>query len=135
MFDPEELNSKINQSFKNQEKVEAEAQGLEKKLLENYEFKKSMIPERKWGQPFDPSNLTMTAKFIIEKHQPAVASYLGFNSGYHSRQEEIEKAREEAAASMAKKIAALQDQNQRAKELREYRQRNNLNLTTGFPNF
>ena len=38
MFDPEELNSKINQSFKNQEKVEAEAQGLEKKLLENYEF-------------------------------------------------------------------------------------------------
>ena len=29
MFDPEELNSKINQSFKNQEKVEAEAQELE----------------------------------------------------------------------------------------------------------
>ena len=45
MFDPEELNSKINQSFKNQEKVEAEAQGLEKKLLENYEFKKSMIQD------------------------------------------------------------------------------------------
>ena len=135
MFDPEELNSKINQSFKNQEKVEAEAQGLENKLLENYEFKKSMIPERKWGQPFDPSKLTMTAKFIIEKHQPAVASYLGFNSGYHSRQQEIEAAREEAAASMAKKIAALQDQNQKAKELREYRQRNNLNLTTGLPNF
>ena len=52
-----------------------------------------MIPQRKWGQPFDPSKLTMTAKFIIEKHQPAVASYLGFNSGYDSRQEEIEKAR------------------------------------------
>ena len=134
MYDPEELNSKIAQSFKKQEQVEAEAKQLENKLLENYEFKKSMIPERKWGQPFDPSKLTMTAKFIIEKHQPAVASYLGFNSGYHSRQQEIEAAREEAA-SMAKKIAALQDQNQRAKELREYRQRNNLNLTTGLPNF
>ena len=24
-----------------------------------------MIPERKWGQPFEPSKLTMTAKFII----------------------------------------------------------------------
>ena len=94
-----------------------------------------MIPERKWGQPFDPSKLTMTAKFIIEKHQPAVASYLGFNSGYHSRQEEIEKAREEASASMAKKIATLQQQNEQAKNIREYRQRNNLNLTTGFPNF
>ena len=115
MFDPEELNSKINQSFNNQQKVEDEAVGLENKLLENYEFKKSMLPTRKWGQPFDPSKLTMTAKFIIEKHQPAVASYLGFNSGYHSRQEEIEKAREEAAASMAKKIATLQQQNEEQK--------------------
>ena len=41
--------------------------------------------------------LTMTAKFIIKKHQPAVASYLGFYSDYHSRQEEIEIAREEAS--------------------------------------
>ena len=38
MFDPEEVNPKINQSFSNQEKVEAEAQGPENKLLENYEF-------------------------------------------------------------------------------------------------
>ena len=66
MFDPEELNSKINQSFKNQEKVEAEAQGLENKLLENYEFKKSMIPERKWGQPFDPRKLTITANLSLK---------------------------------------------------------------------
>ena len=135
MFDPEELNSKINQSFNNQQKVEDEAVGLENKLLENYEFKKSMLPTRKWGQPFDPSKLTMTAKFIIEKHQPAVASYLGFNSGYHSRQEEIAKAREEASASMAKKIATLQQQNEEQKRLREYRLRNNLNVGTGFPNF
>ena len=41
MFDPEELNHKISQSFQNQEKVEAEAQGLENKLLENYELKKA----------------------------------------------------------------------------------------------
>ena len=59
----------------------------------------------------------MTAKFIIEKHQPAVACYLGFNSGYHSRQEEIEKAREEASASMAKKIATLQQQMKSKKDL------------------
>ena len=135
MYDPEELNSKIAQSFKKQEQVEAEAKQLENKLLENYEFKKSMLPTRKWGQPFDASKLTMTAKFIIEKHQPAVASYLGFNSGYHSRQEEIEKAREEASASMAKKIATLQQQNEEQKRLREYRLRNNLNVGTGFPNF
>ena len=133
MFDPEELNSKINQSFKNQEKVEAEAQGLENKLLENYEFKKSMIPERKWGQPFDPSKLTMTAKFIIEKHQPAVASYLGFNSGYHSRQEEIEQARKEAATRMAEQTEKLKEQNAEQRRVREWRQANNYNVGTGNP--
>ena len=135
MYDPEELNSKIHQSFKNQEKVEAEAKQLENKLLENYEFNKSMLPARNWGQPFDSNKLTMTAKFIIEKHQPEVASYLGFNSGYHSRQQEIAQAREEASARMAKRIATLQEQNQEAKRLREYRQRNNLNVGTGFPNY
>ena len=89
MYDPEELNSKIAQSFKKQEQVEAEAKQLENKLLENYEFNKSMLPARNWGQPFDSNKLTMTAKFIIEKHQPEVASYLGFNSGYHSRQKKL----------------------------------------------
>ena len=44
-----------------------------------------MIPERKWGQSFDLSKLTIITKFIIEKHQLAVASFLGFNSGYHLR--------------------------------------------------
>ena len=34
-----------------------------------------MIPERKWGQLFDPRKLTIIAKFIIEKHQPAFKSY------------------------------------------------------------
>ena len=34
MFDPEELNSKIKPSFKNQEKLEAASQGLENKLAE-----------------------------------------------------------------------------------------------------
>ena len=62
-----------------------------------------MITGRKWGQSLDPSELKITAKFIIKKHQPVVASYLGFNSGYDSLQEKFEKAREEAAASMAKK--------------------------------
>ena len=135
MFDPEELNSKINQSFKNQEKVEAEAQGLENKLLENYEFKKSMLPTRNWGQPFDPSKLSMTAKFIIEKHQPHVASYLGFNTGYQSRQEEIQQARKEAEARMAEQTEKLREQNAEQRNIREWRSRNNLNVGTGTPNF
>ena len=37
----------------------------------------------------------------------------------------IAKAREEASASMAKKIATLQQQNEEQKRLREYRLRNN----------
>ena len=135
MYDPNELDAKIARSHINAEKVEEEAKALENKLLENYEFNRNLLPKRSWGQPFDPSKLTMTAKFIIEKHQPHVASYLGFNSGYHSRQEEIAQARKEAEARMTEQTEKLRQQNAEERNLREWRARNNLNVGTGTPNF
>ena len=76
-----------------------------------------------------------SAKFLIEKHQPHVASYLGFNSGYHSRQEEIAQARKEAEARMTEQTEKLRQQNTEERNLREWRARNNLNVGTGTPNF
>ena len=133
MFDPNELDAKIARSHINAEKVEEEAKALENKLCESYEFNKSFLPARTWGQPFDPSKLSMTAKFIIEKHQPHVASYLGFNTGYHSRQEEIEQARKEAATRMAEQTEKLKQQNAEQRRVREWRQANNYNVGTGNP--
>ena len=135
MYDPNELDAKIARSHINAEKVEEEAKALENKLCESYEFNKSFLPARTWGQPFDPSKLSMTAKFLIEKHQPHVASYLGFNTGYHSRQEEIEQARKEAEARMTEQTEKLRQQNAEERNLREWRARNNLNVGTGTPNF
>ena len=133
MFDPNELDAKIARSHINAEKVEEEAKALENKLCESYEFNKSFLPARTWGQPFDPSKLSMTAKFLIEKHQPHVASYLGFNTGYHSRQEEIEQARKEAATRMAEQTEKLKQQNAEQRRVREWRQANNYNVGTGNP--
>ena len=133
MFDPNELDAKIARSHSNAEKVEEEAKALENKLCESYEFNKSFLPARTWGQPFDPSKLSMTAKFLIEKHQPHVASYLGFNTGYHSRQEEIEQARKEAATRMAEQTEKLKEQNAEQRRVREWRQANNYNVGTGNP--
>ncbi len=133
MFDPNELDAKIARSHINAEKVEEEAKALENKLLENYEFNKNFLPARTWGQPFDPSKLSMTAKFLIEKHQPHVASYLGFNTGYHSRKAEIEEARAEATERMAKQVEELKEQNANARKVREWRSANNLNVGTGNP--
>ena len=135
MYDPNELDAKIAKSHINAEKVEEEAKALENKLCESYEFNKSFLPARTWGQPFDPSKLSMTAKFLIEKHQPHVASYLGFNTGYHSRQEEIEQARKEAEARMTEQTEKLKEQNAEQRRLREWRSANNLNVGTGTPNF
>ena len=135
MFDPNELDAKIARSHINAEKVEEEAKALENKLCESYEFNKSFLPARTWGQPFDPSKLSMTAKFLIEKHQPHVASYLGFNTGYQSRQEEIAEARKQAEARMAEQTEKLREQNAEQRNLREWRARNNLNVGTGTPNF
>ena len=133
MFDPNELDAKIARSHINAEKVEEEAKALENKLCESYEFNKSFLPARTWGQPFDPIKLSMTAKFLIEKHQPHVASYLGFNTGYHSRQEEIEQARKEAATRMAEQTEKLKEQNAEQRRVREWRQANNYNVGTGNP--
>ena len=133
MFDPNELDAKIARSHINAEKVEEEAKALENKLCESYEFNKSFLPARTWGQPFDPSKLSMTAKFLIEKHQPNVASYLGFNTGYHSRQEEIEQARKEAEARMTEQTEKLREQNAEQRRLREWRSANNYNVGTGNP--
>ena len=133
MFDPNELDAKIAKSHINAEKVEEEAKALESKLLENYEFDKKYLPQRLWCQPFDPSKLSMTAKFIIEKHQPHVASYLGFNTGYHSRQAEIEEARKEAATRMAEQTEKLKEQNAEQRRVREWRSANNYNVGTGNP--
>ena len=130
MFDPNELDAKIARSHINAEKVEEEAKALENKLCESYEFNKSFLPARTWGQPFDPSKLSMTAKFLIEKHQPHVASYLGFNTGYHSRQEEIEQARKEAEARMTEQTEKLREQNAEQRRVREWRQANNYNVGT-----
>ena len=124
MYDPNELDAKIAKSHINAEKVEEEAKALENKLLENYEFNKSFLPARK---------LSMTAKFLIEKHQPHVASYLGFNTGYHSRQEEIEQARKEAEARMTEQTEKLREQNAEQRRLREWRSANNYNVGTGNP--
>ena len=133
MFDPNELDAKIARSHINAEKVEEEAKALENKLCESYEFNKSFLPARTWGQPFDPSKLSMTAKFLIEKHQPHVASYLGFNTGYHSRQEEIEQARKEAEARMTEQTEKLREQNAEQRRVREWRSANNYNVGTGNP--
>ena len=133
MFDPNELDAKIARSHINAEKVEEEAKALENKLCESYEFNKSFLPARTWGQPFDPSKLSMTAKFLIEKHQPHVASYLGFNTGYHSRQEEIEQARKEAEARMTEQTEKLREQNAEQRRLREWRSANSYNEGTGNP--
>ena len=133
MYDPEELNAKIAKASIDQQKIEEEALALEKKILENYEVKKSMFPSRAYGQPYDSSKFSMTLKFLIEKHQPHVASYLGFNSGYHSRQAEIEEARAEATARMAKQVEELQAQNANDRKVREWRSARGVNVGTGNP--
>ena len=65
-------------------KVEDEAIGLENKLLENYEFKKSMLPTRNWGQPFDASKYLANNSELIGTFGSitAAATQHYVNNGY-----------------------------------------------------
>jgi hypothetical protein len=126
------LDAKIANAHIGVEKTEFEAKAIEEKIAGIYEIDPNIhIPSRSYGQPFDPSKLKMVAKHFIEKHDPHLASYLGINTGYHSRQAEIEEERRKVNESMAEQTEKLKYKNQQDKEIRHYRNFRGLNIANG----
>ncbi len=126
-----DLDELIAKSFINQEHEETKAQQIEERIRKIHNIDPDHIPKRTWGQPFDASKLSLTAKALIERGDPQLASFLGCNSGYHSRQEEIKKLREEASERLIKKTEELREKNRAAQQLREYGNVRGLNIATG----
>ena len=61
-----------------------------------------------------------------------LAGYLKLTSGYWRRIEEAETARQAQIESMQKATEELKIKNAKQREIREFRQRNNLNISTGY---
>ena len=93
------------------------------------------MPSRKYGQPIEDlvPNFGITLKSIIETENPRLAAYLNISTGFHKRQEEETRRRQEYIENFKAKTEQLQLKNAEQKHLREQRMMRGLDPTTGRP--
>jgi hypothetical protein len=80
-----------------------------------------LIPLRQYGKPVDGKTVgqNLTLRSMVERHDPALAAYLGFGSDVHRREAAEAAERHAIAERMAAQTAALREQNQAAQLQRE----------------
>ena len=80
-----------------------------------------LIPLRQYGKPVDgkTAGQNLTLRSLVERHDPALAAYLGFGSDVHRREAAEAAERQAIAERMAAQTAALREQNQAAQLQRE----------------
>ena len=103
--------------------------------LNKIEGLKPLLPNRKYGQKWEDLEYGISARSLIERSDAPLAGYLKISTGYWRRMEEAESARQAQIESMQKATEELQMKNAKQREIRKFRQRNNLNVGTGYRNF
>ena len=96
--------------------------------LNKIEGLKPLLPNRKYGQKWEDLEFGISAQSLIERGDAPLAGYLKLTSGDWRRIEEAETARQAQIESMHKATEELQIKNAKQREIREFRQRNNLNI-------
>jgi len=124
------LEAKISQAYRVNEAVEDEQREIEVRL-NKIEGLKPLLPNRKYGQKWEDLEFGISAQSLIERGDAPLAGYLKLTSGYWRRIEEAETARQAQIESMQKATEELQMKNAKQREIREFRQRNNLNIGGG----
>ena len=127
------LEAKISQAYRVNEAVEDEQREIEVRL-NKIEGLKPLLPNRKYGQKWEDLEFGISAQSLIERGDAPLAGYLKLTSGYWRRIEEAETARQAQIESMQKATEELQMKNANQREIREFRQRNTLNIGTGYRN-
>ena len=127
------LEAKISQAYRVNEAVEDEQLEIEVRL-NKIEGLKPLLSNRKYGKKWEDLEFGISAQSLIERGDAPLAGYLKLTSGYWRRIEEAETARQAQIESIQKATEELQMKNAKKREIREFRQRNNLNIGTGYRN-
>ena len=116
MFD---LDSEIDAAHRQAEETEQQARALEARIIKAG----GTPPKRPYGRPVDPAavrqNLSLVS--VLNRRDPALASFLGVQSGAYRKVEEEREARAMAAQALQMQTEQLRQQNQQAQHER-YRQ-------------
>ena len=120
------LDYQIDAAHHEAQRIENEALAIEARILKAG----ATPPVRPYGKPVSREavsrNLTTTG--LLQRRDPALASYLGIGSDYHLKQQQAAEARRLQVESMQAKTEQLRKQNEAAADAR-YRQQLSPRLT------
>jgi hypothetical protein len=113
------LDHQIDAAHHEAQRIESEALAIEARII----AAGGVPPVRRYGTPVSREavsrNLTTTG--LLQRRDPALASFLGVGSDYHLKQQQAAEARRLQVESMQAKTEQLRKQNEAAAEAR-YRQ-------------
>ena len=114
------LDYQIDAAHHEAQRIEAEAGQIEASIV----AAGGVPPVRRYGTPVGGEavsrNLTTTG--LLQRRDPALASFLGVGSDYHLKQQQAAEARRLQVESMQAKTEQLRKQNEAAAEARFRRQ-------------
>ena len=120
------LDHQIDAAHHEAQRIENEALAIEARILKAG----ATPPTRPYGKPVSREavsrNLTTTG--LLQRRDPALASFLGVGSDFHQKQQQAAEARRLQVESMQAKTEQLRKQNEAAADAR-YRQQLSPRLT------
>ena len=120
------LDYQIDAAHHEAQRIENEALAIEARILKAG----ATPPTRPYGKPVSREavsrNLTTTG--LLQRRDPALASFLGVGSDFHQKQQQAAEARRLQVESMQAKTEQLRKQNEAAAEAR-FRQQLSPRLT------
>jgi hypothetical protein len=123
------IDQQIDAAHSAAEQTEAEALQIEARIVRAG----GIPPVRQYGKPVSAADIArnMTLTGLINSRDPALASFLGIQTGSHQRRQEEEAARKAAAERMQAQTEALRQQNDQARFQREHAARLGVDPLTG----
>jgi hypothetical protein len=123
------LDQRIDAAHAEAERAENEARQVESRIV----AAGGIPPKRQYGRPVDPEavkrNLTLVS--VLNRRDPALASYLGVGSDYHRRQQQEREAAALRTQAMQLQTEQLRTANAEAQRQREWAQLNGRSALTG----
>jgi predicted nuclease of restriction endonuclease-like (RecB) superfamily len=107
-----DLDTQISQAHAAAEATEQQARQLEARILKTG----AQLPKRQYGSPLNPEALkqNLTARSLICKRDPELASFLGLQDGSYRREAEEREARILQGKALEMQTEALRQRNQAA---------------------
>ena len=115
-----DLDATIDAQHRQVEETEQQARQLEARILKTG----AALPKRQYGSPLNPEALkqNLTARSLICKRDPELASFLGLQDGSYRREAEEREAAAMRAQALRLQTEQLRQRNQAAAEARFRRQ-------------